>query len=172
MAGFSTELVLAVGYAAFLATTAFALEMMARHMHQRSLRISTIGFTYHPDGDIWSCPRDQHLVPISSDPQRGKIIYRAPASVCNSCHSKAACTDSLTGREIERTEDESIESGMLRFHRGLSLMLLSLASFIVIVELFRTHASHPRILLSAMLLLLSSVGLRLFNTVRVGSSEA
>ena len=95
MAGFSTELVLAIGYAAFLAMAAFILETMARHVHRRCLRLSTVGFTYHPDGDIWRFPREQHLIPISSDSHRGKVIYRAPASACNSCCSKHACTDLL-----------------------------------------------------------------------------
>ncbi len=172
MAGFSMELVLAMGYAVFLAVAAFVLEIMARHMHQRSLRISTVGFTYHADRDIWSCPRDQHLFPIFSDANHGKVIYRAPASACNSCRSKAACTDSTTGREITRMTNESVESGMLRFHRCFSLMLLALAGLIVIVELFRSHASHPRVVLAGMLLLLFVVGLRLSTVIRVSSPSA
>ena len=172
MASFSMELILAMGYAAFLAMVAFALEVMARHTHQRSLRISTIGFTYHADRDIWSCPQDQHLFPIFSDSIRGKVIYRAPASACNSCRSKAACTDSRTGREIIRMANESIESGMLRFHRCFSLTLLSLASFIVIIELFRTHGSTPRLLLAGILLLLSVVGRQVFRSVRVDTPKA
>ena len=161
MVDFSLEVELAVGYAVFLTIVAFALEWMARHMHRRTVGISTVGFTYHPDRDLWSCPRDQHLFPVFSGPIRGKVIYRAPASACNACHSKAGCTDSTTGREIERIENESIESGMMRFHRGFSLMLLSLAALIVIVELLRTHASHPRLLLVAVLMILCVIGLRL-----------
>ncbi len=172
MAGFSIELILATGYAAFLAVAAFALEVMARHTHRRSLRISTIGFTYHADRDIWSCPQDQHLFPIFSDPVRGKVIYRAPPSACNSCRSKAACTDSSTGREVIRMPNESIESGMLRFHRYFSLTLLSLAGFIVIVELYRAHGSTARLLLAGILLLLFVAGRQVFSTVRVGTSEA
>lgn len=172
MAGFSMELVLAAGYAVFLAGAALVLEIMARHMHQKSLQISTVGFTYHADRDIWSCPRDQHLFPIFSDLNHGKVIYRAPASACNSCRSKAACTDSTTGREITRMTNESIESGMLRFHRCFSLMLLALAGLIVIVELFRSHALHPRVLLAGMLLLLFVVGFRLSTVIRGSSPSA
>ncbi len=169
MAGFSMELVLAIGYAVFLAIVAFVLEMIARHMHQRSLQISTVGFTYHADRDIWSCPRDQHLFPIFSDVNHGKVIYRAPASACNSCRSKAACTDSTTGREITRMSNESIDSGILRFHRCFSLTLLALAGLIVIVELLRTQAPHPRLLLAGMLLLLFVAGRRLSATIRVST---
>ncbi len=161
MVDFSLEVELATGYAVFLTIVAFALEWMARHMHRRTVGISTVGFTYHPDRDIWSCPRDQHLFPVFSDPMRGKVIYRAPASACNACHSKAGCTESTTGREIERIENGSVEAGMMRFHRGLSLMLLSLAALIVIVELLRTHASHPRLLLAAVFVILLVIGLRL-----------
>ncbi len=172
MAGFSMELVLVLGYATFLAIAAFTLEVMARHMHRRSMRISTVGFIYHADRDIWSCPRDQHLFPIFSDSHCGKVIYRAPASACNSCRNKNACTDSNSGREITRMASESIESGMLRFHRCFSLMMLSLAGFIVIVELFRTHASYPRLSLAGVLLLLFVAGLRLSKSIRVSTLEA
>ena len=170
MVGFSMESMLAAGYAAFLAIVALALEVMARHTHRRSLRISTRGFTYDAGRDTWSCPRDQHLFPIFSDSTAGKVVYRAPASACNSCRSKAACTDSSTGREIVRMANESIESGMLRFHRCFSLTLLSLASVIIIIELFRTQGSTLRLLLGSILLILSVAGRQVFSTVRVGSS--
>src|SRR5271155_4679829 len=100
MAGVSLEFVLMLGYAVSLAFIALLLESAARHAHRRSLGASTAGFTYHPDRDIWRCPQDQHLFPIFSDTARGAVIYRAPAAVCNSCRSKAACTDSDHGREI------------------------------------------------------------------------
>jgi len=172
MAGFSTELVLATGYAAFLAIIAFVLELIARRMHQRTRGLSTVGFTYHPDRDVWSCPRDQHLFPVFSDRQRGKIVYRAPASVCNACPSKAACTDSNTGRVVERLENESVESGMLRFHRVFSFTLLLLSGLIVAIEFFRTHASQPRTVLAVMFLILFSLALRLSSTIRFSTPEA
>lgn len=160
------ELELAVSYAIFLALIAYALEKIARHVHLRSSRISTVGFTYHPVRDVWICSRDQHLFPIFSDSQRGKITYRASASVCNSCPSKAGCTDSNTGRKIEPMRDESVESGMVRFHRAFSLVLLSLAGSILAIELFRNHALIPRLLLGVMLLVLLAVGSRLSTTIR------
>ncbi len=172
MAGFSMELVLAIGYSAFLAIIALVLELVARHMHQRTRGLSTVGFTYHPERDVWSCPRDQHLFPVFSDPRRGKVVYRAPASVCNACPSKAACTDSNTGRVVERLENESVESGMLRFHRVFSFMLLLLSGLIVTIEFFRTHASQPRTALAAMFLLLFAGVLRLSYTIRFSTPDA
>lgn len=156
------EYVLIVAYAVFLGLIALALELLARHMQDRSQKISTIGFTYHADRDIWSCPRDQHLFPTFADSQPGKVIYRAPASACNACRSKAACTDSTTGREIERMENGSVESGMKRFHRGISLMLVVLASLILVVEFFRTPGTDARIGLAALLLVFVGAGWRLF----------
>ncbi len=166
MAELSIEYVLVVGYAVFLGLIALGLEVLARHMHERSLKVNTIGFTYHADRDIWSCPRDQHLFPTFADSQPGKVIYRASPAVCNACRSKAACTDSTTGREIERMESSSVESGMTRFHRVLSLTLLCLGSLILAVEFFRTQGANARLGLVGILLLLVAIGWRLMQKIR------
>lgn len=147
MAGVSLECTLMLGYALSLALIALVLEWAAGHAHRRSLGRSTAGFTYHPDRDIWRCPRDQHLFPVFSDSARGRVIYRAPAATCNACPSKAACTDSSHGREIEQINLSELEYGMKRFHRAVSLTLLVLASLILVVELFRTGGLYPRIAL-------------------------
>lgn len=153
MPGVYLEFILMLGYAISLALIALLLESAARHAHRRSLNASTAGFTYHPDRDIWRCPQDQHLFPIFSDSAKGVVIYRAPASACNSCRSKAACTDSDHGREIERRDLNEVESGMKRFHRVMSITLLLLASVMLVVELFRASGLYPRIILIAVLTL-------------------
>jgi heme A synthase len=137
-----------LAYALSLALIAFLLEWVAGHAHRRSVAISTAGFTYHADRDVWKCPKDQHLFPVFSDSIRGKVIYRAPAAACRACPSKAACTDSDHGRELER-DLGTVESGMKRFHRAISLTLLALACLIVTVELFRTGDRFPRIVLAS-----------------------
>lgn len=147
----SVEYVLMLGYAVALSIIALLLEMAARHAHQRSLDSSTVGFTYHPERDIWKCPRDQHLFPVFSDSAKGVVVYRAPASACNSCQSKAACTDSNHGREIERRTTNGLEYGMQRFHRAMSLTLLLLASVILVTELARASGLYPRLVLGAAL---------------------
>lgn len=147
MGGVSLECTLMLGYALSLGLIALALEWIAGHAHRRSLRVSTAGFIYHQDRDIWRCPRDQHLFPVFSDTVRGRVIYRAPAATCNACPSKAACTDSSEGREIERNTLSELEYGMKRFHRAVSLTLLVLASLILVVELFRTRGLYPRFVL-------------------------
>ena len=151
MAGLPLESILMLGYAVSLALIALLLELIARHVYRRSLALSTAGFTYHPDRDIWRCPEDQHLVPISSDRVRRTVLYRAPAAACNACPSKSACTDSSQGREIERSSLSELEHGMARFHRAVSLTLLVLASVILVVELVRTGGLYARIALGATL---------------------
>jgi hypothetical protein len=147
------ECILMLGYAVSLALIALVLEWLAHHAHRRSLGISTAGFTYHPDRDIWRCPENQHLVPVFSDSVRKSVTYRAPAAACNACPCKPACTDSSQGREIEQNNVSGLEYGMKRFHRALSLTLLALASVILAVELVRTGGLYPKIVLAATLTL-------------------
>jgi hypothetical protein len=153
MAGVSLECYLMLGYAVSLAVIAFLLEWAGRHAHRRSQRSSTAGFTYHPEKDIWRCPQDQHLFPVFSDSVKETVIYRAPAAACNACPSKAACTDSNYGREIERSELGDVKYAMKRFHHAMSLTLLVLASLILVVELFRTGGVGPRVVLALTLIL-------------------
>lgn len=157
----SFEFILTLGYAVGLAFIAMLLELAARHAHQRTLRISTIGFTYHPDRDIWQCPENQHLFPVFSDSTKGTVIYRAPPEACNACRSKAACTDSNKGREVERRSGGALRYGMERFHRAMSLTLLVLASSILVVGIFRSNGFYPRAVLVGVLALFCMIGLRL-----------
>jgi hypothetical protein len=157
------EFVLALVYAIFLAVLAFLLELAARHAHRRSLTVSTIGFTYHPERDIWRCPEDQHLFPIFADTIKGTVVYRAHAETCNACRSKSACTDSERGRSIERKNPGSLQYGMERFHRGVSLTLLILASLILAVEICRASGFYPRAVLAATLLFVGALVIR-FST--------
>lgn len=151
MAGVSLECILMLAYALALALIALLLEWVGGRAHRRSLRVATAGFTYHVDRDVWSCPRDQHLFPVFSDSVKGSVTYRAPATVCNACPSKAACTDSSHGREIEGNLAD-VEHGMKRFHRAFSLTLLVLASLNLVIELFRNHGIYARIVLVIVLL--------------------
>jgi len=112
------ECILMLGYAVSLGLIALVLEWVAHHAHRRTLGLSTAGFTYHPEQDIWRCPEDQRLLPVFSDSVRRTVTYRAPAAACNACPSKAACTDSSQGREIERSNLSGLEYGIKRFHRA------------------------------------------------------
>lgn len=130
----SIEFLLVIGYAISLALIAVVLEMIAAFAQRRSMNFNTAGFVYHPERDIWRCPQDQHLFPVFSDFGQKHTVYRAPASACNACPSKAACTDSSHGREIRRVEETGIEFGMRRFHRAFSITLLTLATVLILVD--------------------------------------
>jgi heme A synthase len=157
----SLEFMLMLGYAVLLGVVALLLEFAAHHAHRRSLSISTTGFTYHADKDMWRCPEFQHLFPVFVDHAKGTVIYRAPASACNACRCKPHCTDSNNGREIERKNMGDLQFGMQRFHRAMSVTLFVLASLILIIEIFREGAFYPRVVLAGVLMFFCMVVLRL-----------
>jgi hypothetical protein len=165
----SLEFVLMLGYAILLGVVALLLEFVARHAHRRSLSISTTGFTYHADKDMWRCPEFQHLFPVFVDHAKATVIYRASASACNACKCKAHCTDSNNGREIERKMTDDFKFGMQRFHRAMSVTLLVLASLILAIELFRDEAVYPRIVLASVLTVFCTVVLRLLKALFTGT---
>jgi len=142
------EPILMITYSAFLAVIAFFLEMAARVAHRRSMESDKAGFRYHRERNLWICPKEEHLFPVFSDPVKGTDVYRASASICNACPSKAACTDSDDGRAIEVRTLKGIEYGMQRFQRAISLTLLVLAAAMVGAEIFRTHMARDRMSLS------------------------
>ena len=157
----SFEFALALGYAIFLAAIAFLLEWAARHAHRRSSTVTTIGFTYHAERDIWRCPENQHLFPVFAEAIKGTVVYRAHPETCNACRSKSACTDSDKGRTIERKNPGSLQYGMQRFHRGISLTLLILASLILAIEICGTSGFYPRAALIVVFLFLGTLAIRL-----------
>lgn len=140
--GIHLDVLLGAGYAVFLVVVAIALELLARHSHQRSQQYQTAGFKYFQHLDIWECPAGQSLSRSAFDEQRRIARYRAPAKVCNSCSLKNNCTDSDEGRELEYHLDWWVQSELRRFHRGISLALLLLAGLIVAAEI-PSHAT-PR----------------------------
>lgn len=171
MPNVSIRFLLILGYAVTLAAIAYVLERVARHAHRRSLRIRTVGFTYHPERDIWRCPEEQHLFPVFTDWTKKSVVYQAPASACNACKRKHACTDSDDGRRVERRLSDDLEYGMQRFHRVLSITLLTLASVLMVIDLFQPAGVYPRIGL-AVILVLSLISLqRLFHTLLRPSHE-
>ena len=161
MQSVSLEFMLMLGYAVLLGVVALLLEFAAHHAHRRSLSISTTGFTYHADKDMWRCPEFQHLFPVFVDHAKGTVIYRAPASACNACRCKPHCTDSNNGREIERKNMGDLQFGMQRFHRAMSVTLFVLASLILNIEIFREGAFYPRVVLAGVLMFFCMVVLRL-----------
>lgn len=151
MFGIHIEVVLAASYAIVLVGIAFILELLARHSHQRSERYRNSGFVYMQDMDVWECPASRQLRRTATDYQRRVVHYRAPADTCNACALKKSCTDSNDGRLLKRHLDSWVESELRRFHRGISLVLLVLATLILVAETVR-HGEPREVLLVVCLL--------------------
>jgi hypothetical protein len=111
--------------------------------------------------DLWECPAGKQLLRSEIDHQARVVRYRASASGCNSCSLKANCTDSDEGRAIERRLDDWIGCELQRFHRGISLTLLFLASLILAVEAARYKAPQELTVLGCLLTVIAIAGTRL-----------
>jgi hypothetical protein len=153
--GIHLEVLLAVAYSLFLAGVASVLESVARRSYRRAADYRNSGFIYFGELDYWECPAGHQLVQLQTDHHRKVTTYRAPASACNSCSLKLNCTDSDAGRTLERRFDLWIESELRRFHRGISLSLLFLASILLATEVFRYSLPRERTMLVGLLLLLA-----------------
>jgi hypothetical protein len=152
ISGVHVEVILAATYAVFLVAIAFILELLARRSHKRSESYRNSGFVYFREMDSWECPAGRQLMHIETDYRRRISYYRAPSHACNACSLKNNCTDSDEGRLLESRHDSWLESELRRFHRGISLVLLLLATVLLAAETVR-HA-EPRDMLVAGCLLL------------------
>src|SRR5215813_5392564 len=131
------EVLLALAYALLLIGIAFALELVARKSHQRAEDYRHAGFVHFQELDYFECPAGHQLVQLRVDYEQRKVSYQAPADACNSCSLKLNCTDSDTCRVVERRMDTWIESELRRFHRGISMTLLLLATVLLGAEALR-----------------------------------
>jgi hypothetical protein len=164
MHGINLEVLLAAGYSIFLASVAAILEFAARHSHERTRRIPTVGFSYHPELDFWRCPNDKHLYRVEVMGESSAVRYQAHAIHCNNCPIKTRCTDSEEGRVVEVRADSWLQSELRRFHRGLSLTLLLLADFILVVTMLRQNNVRDQLILILSLLCITGAGFRIFST--------
>ena len=162
IAGIHPEVLMAAAYALLLLLIAGGLELLARQANRRALRYHTAGFTYHRERDVWQCPTGEHLYRIETDHTRRVVTYRAPAHKCNGCGIKHRCTDSNQGREIARPVDEWLVAEIGRFHRGISLTLLLLATLILATEIVRYNRPHDLLVLAGTLAPIGTVGVRMF----------
>ncbi len=163
ISGIHPEVLLAAGYALLLILIAAGLEVLARISHRRSLQYQTAGFKYHHELDAWKCPVGQELHRIETDHARRVARYRAPAHACNACGIKPQCTDSHTGREVERPLDAWLVGEVSRFHRGISLTLLLLAVLILVAEILRYNRPSDLLVLGGLLAPISTIGVRMFT---------
>jgi hypothetical protein len=156
------EALLEAGYLVVLVAVALALEHMARIAHRRSEQVETAGFQYHAALDTWECPTGEHLLLVGViNHERRVARYRARPAACNRCPLKSECTDSDTGRVLERALDDWPRSEITRFYRGLALTLVVLAAFIDSVGLIRNHDPAELVVLGGGLALVACVGGRM-----------
>ena len=146
--GVDNEVLMAAGYAVFLSAAAFLLEALARLSHGRSENYRNAGFSYVQKMDQWECPMGLPLIRSHTDHVKRIAYYKASAHDCNACSLKLNCTDSNEGRVLESRIDLWVESELRRFHRGLSIALLVLATLILLLEIARhSRASEVGIIL-------------------------
>jgi len=166
----STEVILAAGYGVFLLVVALGLEWLARHSHRRSEAYRTAGFTFDSAHDHWLCPEGERLPRAHTDHGRRLVRYRASAQICNACPVKDDCTDSDDGREIAQPMDSWPRSEAGRFHRGISVMLLTLAAATILVVLVRNHEPAEVVVLSIALAPIAFALPRLLGAFRAAPS--
>ena len=172
IAGIHNEVLLAVGYATFLVGVAFFLELLARHSHKRSEVYRNAGFTYRQKMDLWECPVGRQLLRIETDYRRRIVHYRAPAEACNTCSLKNNCTDSNEGRRLETGLDSWLESELRRFHRGISLALLLLATVILLAEMVRHAEPRELALVVCLLVPICFAEMKLFSSFLERQNDA
>jgi hypothetical protein len=170
--GIHIEVVLASAYALLLVVVSLVLEWLARHSHHRSEHYRNSGFVYNKNEDVWQCPTGHHLTREQTDFERKIAQYRAPAHKCNVCHCKNDCTDSDDGRLLESRMDSWLESELRRFHRGISIALLVLASLILAAEMVRYRAIWDWVLLGTLLVPIGFTGSRHFVSFSEPSRKA
>jgi hypothetical protein len=157
------EVALCSAYALFLLCVAAILEKLAEHSRRRADQYELAGFRYHAGFDRWECPEGNHLHRIETDPGRRSVRYRASAHHCNACKCKQDCTDSDTGREIHQDLDLWVRTGLSQFHRGLSLVLITLAALLLAVEVIRYRGTIAITLLGTLLFVSACFAFRLIR---------
>lgn len=162
----SGEALLAAIYAVMLLGIAGGLDRLARHSHRRSGRYRTAGFTYRHELDLWECPEGEQLRRHEADHERRVIRYRAPADACNRCPAKAGCTDSDRGRELVSAMDPWPHSEAGRFHRGVCVILATLAALIAAIALARGDGALDILVLGSLFGISAALAARLLASFR------
>ncbi|MBX6383372.1 MAG: hypothetical protein IRZ07_10445 [Microbispora sp.] len=139
---FTTEAVLACGYAAGLLVIAAGLDRMARRFARRPERRHTAGCARRPDHDAGVCPPGRTPRVIGRDRPR-----RAGTSICDACPGTPGhiCSG---GREVVGVPRPWPHSEAGRFHRGLALVPVVLAASLTLIEAVR-HPVWPDLALAA-----------------------
>jgi hypothetical protein len=152
------EVILAVGYVAFLLLLALGIELLAWSSQRGVQRTNTVGFQYHSHLSAWQCSEGNFLLLEGFDQEKRAARYRAKAQICNKCSVKHACTDSDEGRELLDPLGHWSATEIGRFHCGIALTLLILAGFFLAVGIVRhPHTGEWWVLGSCFVLVLGMV---------------
>jgi hypothetical protein len=131
------EVWLLLGYAVAVLAGARVTEALARTHFRRAHRFAERGFVYDADADHYHCPHGERLSLHVIDADERVAVYRAPASSCAECPSKAACTPHDEGRHMYRPLAEWAETDVGRFHQWLSLLMAGSATALSLVAIAR-----------------------------------
>jgi hypothetical protein len=119
------EVWLILGYVAVVLVGARLTERLARAHFERARRYAERGFEYDADADHYRCPQGERLTLHLVEESSQLAIYRAPSSSCNGCPLKTSCTPHDEGRHLYRPLAAWAETDIGRFHRRLSLLMIS-----------------------------------------------
>jgi hypothetical protein len=131
------EVWLLLGYAIMVLAGARLTEALARTHFRRARRSPEHGFHYDADADHYQCPHGERLSLHMIDSNARVAVYRAPASTCADCPSKAACTPHDEGRHIYRPLAEWAETEVGRFHQWLSVVMAFSATTLTLMAIVR-----------------------------------
>jgi hypothetical protein len=126
-----------LGYAIVVLAGARVTEALARTHFRRASRFAERGFRYDADADHYHCPHGERLSLHLIDADERVAVYRAPASACADCPSKAVCTPHDEGRHIYRPLAEWAETDVGRFHQWLSLVMAGSAAALTLITFVR-----------------------------------
>src|SRR5262249_47826063 len=148
------EVYLLLGYAIVVLAGARLMERLARVHFERARRYGEDGFHYDADADHYHCPQGERLSLHLVDSDERVAVYRAPASSCGSCPSRAGCAPHDEGRHIYRPLAEWAETDVGRFHQWLSLVMAGSATALSLVSIVR-GAGKPGMGLSVLVFVMS-----------------
>ena len=131
------EVWLLLSYAIVVLAGARLTEALARTHFRRARRSAEHGFRYDVDADHYHCPHGERLSLHMIDSAERVAVYRAPASSCADCPSKATCTPHEEGRHIYRPLAEWAETDVGRFHQWLSVVMAGSATALSLIALVR-----------------------------------
>ncbi len=131
------ELWIILAYVGGVLLGARAVEALARVHFARARRHGERGFEYVEAEDHYECPEGERLSLHVLDEANRLAVYRAPASTCNNCPLKGACTPHDEGRHLFRSLAGWAETDVGRFHQRLSALMFGAGAVLASAGMWR-----------------------------------